>query len=154
MNNDGDEVTLIDAGGVVRSRVAYTREQARAGVWLKSARPNGENREQHRSDWLVPLEQPTMNDGDAKRSSTERSKALVGVVTVLVVVLAVWGYLRGLGGKVGSAIQGVEQLAPQAERQNRHVARAGQRTEERRSRNRLEASSRFGCWVARRIAGR
>ena len=37
LNNDGDEIVLIDAGGVVRSRVAYTGLQARAGAWIQFA---------------------------------------------------------------------------------------------------------------------
>ena len=60
-----------------------------------------------------------MNGGDAGGSSTQRSKALVGAVTVLVVVLAVWGYLRGMFGQTFSVIQSVKQLAPQAEERNR-----------------------------------
>ena len=39
LNNDGDEVVLIDASGVARSRVAYAGEQARSGAWVGSARP-------------------------------------------------------------------------------------------------------------------
>jgi micrococcal nuclease len=34
LNNDGDTVLLINATGVVRSRVAYTGEQVRAGIWI------------------------------------------------------------------------------------------------------------------------
>lgn len=37
LNNDGDEILLIDAGGVVRCRVVCAREQARAGVWIEFA---------------------------------------------------------------------------------------------------------------------
>ena len=37
LNNDGDEVLLMDGGGVVRSRVAYAGEQARAGAWVEFA---------------------------------------------------------------------------------------------------------------------
>ena len=35
LNNNGDEVLLIDAGGVVRSAVAYGGFEARAGSWIK-----------------------------------------------------------------------------------------------------------------------
>ena len=35
LNNDGDEVVLIDAGGVARSRVAYGEGQARSGAWVE-----------------------------------------------------------------------------------------------------------------------
>jgi len=35
LNNDGDDVELIDAAGVVRSRVSYTEDQVRRGEWVE-----------------------------------------------------------------------------------------------------------------------
>jgi hypothetical protein len=32
LNNDGNEVVLVDAGGTVRSRVTYTGDHARTGA--------------------------------------------------------------------------------------------------------------------------
>jgi len=36
LNNNGDEVLLIEGGGVVRSRVAYGERDARSGRWIKT----------------------------------------------------------------------------------------------------------------------
>ena len=39
LNNDGDEVAIIDAGGVVRCRVAYAGEQAEPAAWIEFDSP-------------------------------------------------------------------------------------------------------------------
>jgi hypothetical protein len=36
-------------------------------------------------------------------------------------LLALWGYLRGLGGQLGGVMKGIRQVAPQAEERNRLV---------------------------------
>ncbi len=38
LNNDGDTVLLLDATGVVRSRVAYSEDQVGVGTWLELAK--------------------------------------------------------------------------------------------------------------------
>jgi micrococcal nuclease len=38
LNNDGDEVLLIDAGGVVRSQVVYGKNEVRVGQWIERSR--------------------------------------------------------------------------------------------------------------------
>ena len=38
LNNDGDTVLMLDATGVVRSRVAYAVDQVGVGVWLELAK--------------------------------------------------------------------------------------------------------------------
>jgi len=43
------------------------------------------------------------------------------VVIVLLVLLALWGYLRGFGGQVGAVMEGIRQIAPQAEDRNQAV---------------------------------
>ena len=35
LNNDGDDVLLLDAGGVPVSRVTYIERQVRAGEWIQ-----------------------------------------------------------------------------------------------------------------------
>ena len=35
LNNDGDDVRLVDADGIARSKVSYTADQVRPGVVLR-----------------------------------------------------------------------------------------------------------------------
>ena len=44
-------------------------------------------------------------DADGKLTSAYRSKAAVRAVIVLIALLALWGYLRGLGGQVGGVME-------------------------------------------------
>jgi len=43
------------------------------------------------------------------------------VVILPLVLLALWGYLRGLGGQVTGVMDGIRQIAPQAEDRNQAV---------------------------------
>ena len=50
LNNDGDEVLLIDPEGVVRSRVAYSKDEVRSGKWVVFGQPH-QRRESQDSGW-------------------------------------------------------------------------------------------------------
>jgi len=63
----------------------------------------------------------TASDGDGRLTSALRSKVAIRAVIVLMALLALWGYLRGLGGQLGGVMKGIRQVAPQAEERNRLV---------------------------------
>ena len=50
LNNDGDEVLLIDGGGVVRSQVAYGENEVRSGQWVHITRRPAETSPPHPDD--------------------------------------------------------------------------------------------------------
>ena len=60
-----------------------------------------------------------MNDQQTWNPASKNAGLICAAI--LVALLALWGYLRGFGGQVGSAIEGVKQLAPKAEERNRLV---------------------------------